>query len=935
MQRLELITQLLETDTKAVHRNLYKNNPTIVDLKLAEDLKDTYYNSWTTEPRKTRNAALALAVLADIIPEIEVKALAYWVMAISNLTEGKTQSAIKNIDKASEIFTSLGKEYQAAQTQVSKLYALALLGNYDEAVECGKEALKIFEKNKDELSAGKIENNIGNIYWRREIHDKAEKQFLSARRRFIKINDLTQLTMIEHCLATSFAYQNKFHEAERFYKKALARSVQAEMVVTQAEIEASMGNLSLFRGKFDKALKFLELSRQKYEKLQMPHQSAVAELEMADVYLELNLINEAFEIYERVTETLEQLKMQGEEARARTNFARAAIHLGKNELAFNQLKKSANLYRAEKNSAGKAFVKLIETQLAFSIQDYQRALKLSEKTAEMLNKSGNLRYALLSKWLQGEILIKLKRYPESEIFFKQTLRDAIKQENLFFAQSSQTSLGKLSLKKNEVAAAESHFKKAINLIENLRDPLPAEDFRMAFFADKLLSYQSLAQIYLKQDKIKEAFQLVERSRSRALAESLSETEQKQNIRSADSAKLFKELTDLREELNWFYSRSNRASVEESNSLLPETQKRERKINELMRQIKNIDGKGLYQEESFDLKELQKSLGSERVLLEFVSFEDKISVFVITGKKIEFIENLATEEEISELLEGLHFQFETMRYGEANLGPFAADLKRRTDFYLKKLYQKLFSKLENSIGNLHLVIVPFGRLHYLPFHALFDGESYIIEKREVSYAPSATVLQHCLQKEKGSLKNALLVGFADEKIPFVVEEVKKLKKVMTENLTLIDQKATFNNFKRNAENFDVIHLACHGQFRKDNPMFSSLKLADGFLTVRDIGELKLNAGLVVLSACETGLNKILAGEELLGLTRGFLSAGALSLILTLWTVNDQAAQELIIRLYENLQKGETISESLRNAQCNLIKQNSHPYLWSPFFLTGRW
>jgi CHAT domain-containing protein len=336
-----------------------------------------------------------------------------------------------------------------------------------------------------------------------------------------------------------------------------------------------------------------------------------------------------------------------------------------------------------------------------------------------------------------------------------------------------------------------------------------------------------------------------------------------------------------------------------------------------------------------LKKLQTSLGSERILLEFISSKDGISVFAVTDEKIEFFENLAQEEEISDLLESLHFQFETMRYGEANLELFASDLKKRTDFYLQKLYQKLFSRLETSIGNRHLVIVPFGGLHYLPFHALFNGESYVIEKREVSYAPSATVLQYCLGKERRNLQNALLIGFSDEKIPFVIEEVKNLEKVLTKNLSLIDKKATFDNFKKNAENFDVIHLACHGQFRKDNPMFSSLRLADGFLTVRDICELKLNAELVVLSACETGLNKILAGEELLGLTRGFLSAGASSLILTLWTVNDRSAQELVINFYKNLQNGETISGSLRNAQCNLIKQNLHPYFWSPFFLTGRW
>ena len=118
------------------------------------------------------------------------------------------------------------------------------------------------------------------------------------------------------------------------------------------------------------------------------------------------------------------------------------------------------------------------------------------------------------------------------------------------------------------------------------------------------------------------------------------------------------------------------------------------------------------------------------------------------------------------------------------------------------------------------------------------------------------------------------------------------------------------------------------------MFSSLHLADGFVTVRDICSQKLKAEIVTLSACETGLNKIFAGDEILGLARGFLSAGASSLILSLWTVNDEATTELMKIFYTELQNGEAVSAALRKAQCNLIGQGFHPYFWSPFALVGK-
>lgn len=935
MKNRKLIEKLLITNIKAAHRLLYKKHLAFLNIKLAEELKNTFYSSWTSEPEKTRNAAIALEVLFEFIPEPEIKALAKWVDAIADLTVGNTQTAIEKLAEAHQIFQFLEKPYQAAQTQVSKIYALALPGRYDEAIECGKEALKIFEEYGDELAAGKIEHNLGNIYMRREDYQTSEKFLTSACKRFYKLNDLKQLTMAENALAIILAFQNKFREAEKFYQKALLRAKELEMLVTQAEIEASMGNLSLFRGKFDQALKLLELSRQKYEKLKMPHQMAVAELEVADAYLELNLVSEAFESYEKIVETLSGLKMQSEEARARVNLARSAIALDKKEFAGNELKKSLRLYRAEKNLAGESFVKLIETQLAILNKKYQKAFVLAEQANKLLVKSGNLRYALLAKWLQGDILFHLGKHQKAQTIFLEAFSEAVRQENSTLAQTAQISLGRLALNQGRINEAEKHFKKAVKLIEILREPLPAEDFRIAFLGDKLVPYQELAKIYLHKGKIKEAFLFIEQSRSRALTETLGNSHRSSDEFDEATKNIYLQLADLREELNWYYSRLNRISTEETKELFTEAKIREKKINELMRQISNIKGEAKSVGKTLRLKDLQKSLGKKRALIEYIGFDGQISVFVLTENKLEFIENLVAESEVSEIFEGLHFQFETMRYGNSNLGSFLNVLKKRTDIYLQKLYEKLFRPLERFVEKRDVAVVPFDKLHYLPFHALHNGFKYLVEERKISFSPSATVLQHCLEKEAHLLENALLVGFADEKIPFAIKEIESLKKIFPKHVILKGKKATFSNFKKDIEKFDLIHLACHGQFRVDNPMFSSLRLADSLLTVRDIYELELNAELVVLSACETGLNKVLAGEELLGLTRGFLSAGASSLILTLWTVDDKTTRKLMIDFYRELESGKSAVDSLKIAQNNLIRQNAHPYYWSSFFLVGKW
>jgi len=240
-----------------------------------------------------------------------------------------------------------------------------------------------------------------------------------------------------------------------------------------------------------------------------------------------------------------------------------------------------------------------------------------------------------------------------------------------------------------------------------------------------------------------------------------------------------------------------------------------------------------------------------------------------------------------------------------------------------------------IGERHLVIVPHRGLYYLPFQVLHDGESYLIERREVSFAPSAVVLQQCLAQSEPQFCTALLLGVADERIPGVHQELHALDQIFGEIKRYSDEAATAEVLRANADSVDVIHLACHAQFRSDNPLFSALKLTDGWFTARDAYGLKLNCGLVTLSACETGMNAVAPGDELMGIARGFFSAGSPTVLMSLWTVDDEATTELMVWFYSELARTKSPASSLRNAQVKLLKEKPHPFFWSPFVLVGRW
>jgi CHAT domain-containing protein len=237
----------------------------------------------------------------------------------------------------------------------------------------------------------------------------------------------------------------------------------------------------------------------------------------------------------------------------------------------------------------------------------------------------------------------------------------------------------------------------------------------------------------------------------------------------------------------------------------------------------------------------------------------------------------------------------------------------------------------------IVVVPHGVLHYLPFHALIDPSGApLVERVDVAYAPSAAVLASCYERPSvpEGLGTRLLVGVPDEAIPRVAGEISALESLFGPSLVLSGEAATEQAFRRHAPEADVIHLASHAVFRHDNPLFSAIRLADGWLSLYDLYSLRLRASLVTLSACETGLNDVLAGDELVGLARGFFQAGTASVVVSLWAVNDASTAQLMEYFYRYLESGLGPAGAMRRAQADLRRDFPHPYYWAPFLVIGR-
>ncbi len=237
------------------------------------------------------------------------------------------------------------------------------------------------------------------------------------------------------------------------------------------------------------------------------------------------------------------------------------------------------------------------------------------------------------------------------------------------------------------------------------------------------------------------------------------------------------------------------------------------------------------------------------------------------------------------------------------------------------------------------MVPHGPLHYLPFGALYDGQQYLVERAEAAFLPGASFLRYSAEAETASSGVAVFGHSAGGALPHAVQEARTIAGLLAGQAYVQDE-ATTERFREVAGNSRILHLATHGDFRPDNPLFSGLALADGWLTTLDIFSLRLRASLVTLSACQTGRSVVGGGDELLGLMRAFLYAGAASLVLSLWAVEDRSTARLMEAFYTVLAQGQTKPAALRQAQLHLLRGDgetaagfAHPYYWAPFFLVG--
>jgi CHAT domain-containing protein len=478
--------------------------------------------------------------------------------------------------------------------------------------------------------------------------------------------------------------------------------------------------------------------------------------------------------------------------------------------------------------------------------------------------------------------------------------------------------GRIEEKEGNLKNAVMFYRKAVEVIEQERASINTEASKIGFVGDKQGVYFRLVHCLCAEGQFEPAFEYVERSKARAFVDMLASKKDfaikdgnKQVVQALldDGVKTEAELR-VRDE-----------SIDKSKLRSIEIKNREKLIEQSPELASFVSVR------SFSSGDIRSSIPGNETLVEYYYEGKDLFIFVLSRSVLTAFRSSSDnlELEIRELRTSLQ--------------------RPDSEGYLelcRRLYEKLIKPIEGSLKDRNLIIVPHGALHYLPFNVLCNEKGYLIERHNIRLLPSSSIIKY-LRPSKTPKQSAILVfgnpdlGSPDYDLKYAQNEAIEVAKSAAKSRLLLRRQATETAFRKYGQDFNYIHFATHGKFDPDDSLNSAILLSgdsenNGILTTDKLYSMRIDADLVTLSACETGLGKISNGDDVVGLTRGFLYAGSTAVVATLWKVDDQATSDLMSRFYDNLSRYDK-REALIQAQLQIKSRYAHPFYWAAFQIIG--
>jgi CHAT domain-containing protein len=942
----QLLEKLMALEDEAMRSDFLARHPLLLQSEVVTELTELVREQVRVDVQLALRQANAALSIASKLDDKQALALAKRAKANALYVKGEYAAAVDLHQQAAALFDAIGEVHEVARTLSGSIQPLLLLGEYSRAFAAGERARKIFADEGNTWRLARLEINIGNIYSRQDRFVEAIDCYQRAYQGLLKHNDVEGIAAALSNMATYYISLNDFPKALAAHKQARQFCEEHGMPLLVSQADYNIAYLYYLRGEYSKAIRMLRAASSNSKKIGDAYHQALCSLDLAELYLELNLSSEASELAREGYEGFTKLRMGYESAKC---LAFSAIASSQQGHAFEGLKlfsQAREIFIKEKNQVWPSLIDLYRALVFFEEGRFFEARRHCTEALESFQSLNLPNKSALAQLLLARIALKTDDSDQAFQHANAALEKVSVLESPFLIYQAYLLLGNVHSARRDREKAYSAFKSAREALETLRSSLRGEELKISFIKNRLEVYESLVELCLGRESdqaaAEEAFTYVEQAKSRSLMDLFARPAPAVTENDTGQSELVRSIKDLREELNWYYNRIEREqlqpeqqSAERIAQLQQEARDREKKLVSVLQDASATDASdaGLQMPSHVPISTIRAAIPPDTLLVEYFRVRDRILVCLLGRDTLEILP-VTLERRVAGLLRLLQFQLSKFRLNPQYLEAFHDSLVQATQSHLKELYDELIAPVASRLKANHLIFVPHGSLHYVPFHALFDGSQHLIDRYTVSYSPSASIYALCQNRAANTSGASLVLGIPDPQAPAILDEVQALAGVLDQSELFVGQDATEYVLRSKGPASRIIHIATHGRFRQDNPMFSAIRLGDSFLSLFDLYQLRLPVELITLSGCSTGLNVVAAGDELIGLARGLLHAGAQSLILSLWDVHDKSTAEFMTAFYGFLRQGKSKAEALQAAMLQLRSSYPHCYQWAPFILVGK-
>ncbi len=941
--RLALVRALLACRSATEARALARSARGLADERAARLLEQRFHRSVRSRPAVTASMRRAGAALSSVSRDPVLRAIALRMAGTFDHLEGRPRRATRMLVRAAALLEGTRRWHEAGDVHRVLMDVLMRAGEDRAVLAAARRARACYGRagGTDSRRLGSLALHLGNLHHRRDRHGEALRAYAEARSHFERVGESHLLATTDYNRANILVSLDRLDEARSLYERARGTYRAARLWALEAKAAFALASLDFLEGLLDPCLRRLGEVRSRQIELGDRLGVAHTDLDAAEAYVRLNRPADAERAARDAGRFFRRAGYDAELATCWGVLGGAALQRGDPSRAIARFRRARDIERRAGNPVAAALHEIGLAQASIRAARTREALRMARHAAAVLRRRGLRSREARAFAVGAEASLRAGRLGDARALASRAAALARRQRDPRTGLASLLVLGRVEEGLGKRDRAFRRFREAERCVERLRRGVTTEESRLAFALDKSEVYEALVLNRLAaggRRAVREALVFAERGKARALAERLAEGPVEVLGRtSAAGRRLLDRLRELERRLAAAESRleapDTRPGVRSHNSarLAVLTTERLRTLRALSDTVP--EGAALLGAAPPDPLEALGPLAPDELVLEYIEADGWFHLFVIGREGVEAMPRVARTEDVQDTAELLRFQLGKGTLGEEHLGRFGRLIEAALRGHLVRLHDLLLGPVAGGLQGRSLCIVPHGALHGLPFHAFESGGEALVDRAVVSYAPSLAVIALLGRRRAAGAGRPLVLGIPDRSAPEIEAEVEAVRQRMQGARVLRGAEATSAAFRLGARRPSLLHVACHGFYSEGGPWSAGLRLGDAWLSLPEIYALRQTADLVVLSGCETGRGTVYSGDEWVGLVRGFLQAGARSVVASLWEVHDRSAARLMEHFYAGLAEGRPAAEALALAQRLARAEDPLPLTWAPFMLIG--